>query len=53
MAQQPERRSFAGPDEARDFPNGTADMTSGHDAWVMGDEPVVVVDWFRAGNYAK
>lgn len=25
----------------------------GHDAWVIGDEPVVVVDWFGASNYAK
>ena len=22
-------------------------------AWVVGDEPVVVVDWFGASNYAK
>ena len=26
---------------------------SGHDAWVVGDEPVVVVDWYGASNYAK
>jgi hypothetical protein len=26
---------------------------SGHDAWVVGDEPVVVVDWWGASNYAK
>jgi len=25
----------------------------GHDAWVVGDEPVVVVDWFGASEYAK
>ena len=25
----------------------------GHDAWVVGDEPVVVVDWWGASNYAK
>jgi hypothetical protein len=25
---------------------------SGHDAWAW-DEPVVVVDWFGASNYAK
>jgi uncharacterized cupin superfamily protein len=25
----------------------------GHDAWVVGDEPVVVVDWYGASNYAK
>jgi len=28
-------------------------LPSGHDAWVIGDEPVVVVDWFGASNYAK
>jgi len=25
----------------------------GHDAWVVGDEPVVLVDWWGASNYAK
>jgi hypothetical protein len=32
------------------------DVTSlpkGHDAWVVGDESVVVVDWYGASNYAK
>lgn len=28
-------------------------LPSGHDAWVVGDEPVVVVDWFGASNYAR
>ncbi len=28
-------------------------LPSGHDAWVVGDEPVVVVDWFGATDYAK
>ena len=28
-------------------------LPSGHDAWVIGDEPVVVVDWYGASNYAK
>ena len=28
-------------------------LPSGHDAWVVGDEPVVVVDFFGASNYAK
>ncbi len=35
---------------------GPGDITSlprGHDAWVVGDEPVVVVDWYGASNYAK
>jgi hypothetical protein len=25
----------------------------GHDAWVVGDEPVVLIDWHGASNYAK
>lgn len=32
------------------------DVTSlpqGHDAWVVGNEPVVIVDWYGASNYAK
>jgi hypothetical protein len=28
-------------------------LPSGHDAWVVGDEPAVVVDWYGASNYAK
>ena len=28
-------------------------LPSGHDAWVVGDEPVVVVDWYGASNYAR
>jgi hypothetical protein len=28
-------------------------LPSGHDAWVIGDEPVVIVDWYGASNYAK
>jgi hypothetical protein len=28
-------------------------LPSGHDAWVVGDEPVVVVDWWGASNYAR
>lgn len=28
-------------------------LPSGHDAWVVGDEPVVLVDWYGASNYAK
>jgi hypothetical protein len=94
--QQTEHKTFAAPEEIRQFPNGRAeilrvggsevgrlvfepgwrsvvvresawttarsswaapgDVTSlpgGHDAWVIGDEPVVVVDWFCASNYAK
>ena len=28
-------------------------LPSGHDAWVVGDEDVVVVDFFGASDYAK
>ncbi|MBO3749857.1 cupin domain-containing protein [Streptosporangiaceae bacterium NEAU-GS5] len=38
------------------FDAGPGDVTSlpaGHDAWVVGDEPVIVVDWFGASEYAK
>lgn len=28
-------------------------LPSGHDAWVVGDEPVILVDWAGAINYAK
>ena len=43
-------------DDGTEFTASPGDVTvlpSGHDAWVVGDEPVVVVDWFGAGNYAK
>ena len=34
-------------------PGDIPSLPSGHDAWVVGDEPVVVVDWYGASNYAK
>ncbi len=34
-------------------PGQVTALPSGHDAWVVGDEPVVVVDWSGASNYAK
>jgi hypothetical protein len=43
-------------DDGTEFVAGPGDVTalpSGHDAWVVGDEPVVTVDWFGAGNYAR
>lgn len=43
-------------DDGTEFVAEPGDVTSlpqGHDAWVVGDEPVVVVDWFGASNYAK
>ena len=34
-------------------PGMVTKLPSGHDAWVVGDEPVVMIDWSGAGNYAK
>jgi hypothetical protein len=34
-------------------PGDVTSLPSGHDAWVVGNETVVVVDWFGASNYAK
>ena len=34
-------------------PGDITSLPSGHDAWVVGDEEVVVVDWYGASNYAK
>ena len=34
-------------------PGEVTALPSGHDAWVVGNEPVVVVDFFGASNYAK
>ena len=28
-------------------------LPQGHDAWVVGNEPAVLVDWAGASNYAK
>jgi hypothetical protein len=43
-------------DDGTEFIAGPGDVTSlpsGHDAWVVGNEPVVVVDWYGVSNYAK
>lgn len=34
-------------------PGDVTALPQGHDAWVVGDEPVVVVDWWGASNYAR
>ena len=34
-------------------PGDVTSVPSGHDAWVLGDEPVVVVDWHGASAWAK
>lgn len=43
-------------DDGTEFIASPGDITSlpsGHDAWVVGDEPAVVIDWFGASNYAR
>ena len=42
--------------DGKEFEAGPGDVTllpAGHDAWVVGNEPVVVVDWAGAGNWGK
>ncbi|RNL78344.1 cupin domain-containing protein [Nocardioides marmorisolisilvae] len=34
-------------------PGDVVSVPHGHDAWVVGDETVVLVDWWGASNYAK
>jgi hypothetical protein len=34
-------------------PGDVTALPSGHDAWVIGDEPVVVVDWQGASEYGR
>ena len=45
------RTSGGGEFDAR--PGQVTTLPSGHDAWVVGDEPVIVVDWWGASHYAK
>ncbi len=53
--QSTEHKSSNPPDETPGFPNGHAGILKigGGETWVVGDEPVAVVDWFGASNYAK
>jgi hypothetical protein len=34
-------------------PGSVSLLPQGHDAWVVGNEPVIGVDWAGAANYAK
>lgn len=34
-------------------PGDVTALPVGHDAWVVGNEPVVLVDWCGASNYAR
>jgi quercetin dioxygenase-like cupin family protein len=40
-------------DEMEYGPGDFAIMAPGHDAWVIGDEPCVLVDWNGYADYAK
>lgn len=43
-------------DDGVEFEVGPGDVTcllSGHDAWVVGNEPVVLLDWNGTTTYAK
>jgi hypothetical protein len=40
----------------KEFDTGPGDVTSqpsGDDDWVIGPDPVVLVDWYGANSYAK
>jgi quercetin dioxygenase-like cupin family protein len=42
--------------DGTEFDAGPGEVTalpSGHDAWVVGNEPAVLIDWSGARNYAK
>jgi len=34
-------------------PGDVTALPQGHDAWVVGTEPVVLVDWWGASSYAR
>ena len=34
-------------------PGAVTYLPSGHDAWVVGDEPVTLVDWYGSRHYAE
>jgi hypothetical protein len=34
-------------------PGEVSALPPGHDAWVVGNEPVILIDWSGASNYAK
>jgi quercetin dioxygenase-like cupin family protein len=43
-------------EDGAEFDVGPGEITAlpkGHDAWVIGNEPVVLIDFFGASNYAK
>ena len=61
-----EKKNLSRPGDRRSFEKGTAELASlggftfgrailppGRDAWVVGDEPVVVIDISGMENYEK
>ncbi len=43
-------------DDGTEFETGPGDvirLAPGHDAWVVGNEPVVVIDWAGMAHYAE
>lgn len=34
-------------------PGDITSLPGGHDGWVIGDEPAVVIDWYGASTYAR
>jgi hypothetical protein len=45
--------AMADGEEFDSVPGMVTKMPSGHDAWVVGDEDVVMVDWAGLAEYAK
>ncbi|MGI8806803.1 MAG: cupin domain-containing protein [Acidimicrobiales bacterium] len=39
--------------EADAGPGDAVAISPGHDAWIVGDEPCVMLDWSGAANYAN
>ena len=42
--------------DGEEFDVGPGELTAlpaRHDAWVVGNEPVVLIDWHGASNYAR
>ena len=43
-------------EDGTEFEAGPGEVTrlpAGHDAWVVGNEPVILIDWYGATNYAR
>jgi hypothetical protein len=55
MYQMSGRMKVVFPDgkEVESGPGDVLVIPPGHDAWVVGDEPVVGIDWGGAANYAR